>query len=348
MSPLPNPRGSAMLVALFALLLAGAVSAALAELGRLSVQRARIGRDGTRTWFLAEAGLAETLAAIEPGSHFNASLITYPGPLPEAGAPGSLAIELSDDIDDDPHDPLRDANGRIELRIAAFGSPPVRRRLEAVLERDFDALFPGAATLVGDVGALASGFALDGRDSNVASGCTTGTTRADRFGLAIPLAAPLPALDHPGQVSGRDAFPSIGRVSLTDLTSLAGSDAADRLVPGPLPETLGDSPTPRFSLVDGDALVSGDTRGAGVLYVSGRLTVSGSLEFSGIVVGAGGVEVTSNGHLVVCGALWAAGSPALTAHGSGNIRVASDAIRAAGRLAPLPARARATAVTELF
>lgn len=344
----PNAAGSAVLVALFGLLLAGMMAAALAELGRLSLQRARIGRDGVGAWFLAEAGLAETIAEIEPASHFNDLLAAAPGPLAESGAPGRYAIAVSDDVDDDPDDPTHDANGRVWLRLAAFGPPPIRRRLEAVLERDFDALFPGAVTLAGDLGELAVGFSLDGRDADAASGCTTGTSRPDRFGLAIPRESALPPLELPERINGRYPLPSIGRVSPADLTSLATSEAADRLVPGPLPSLLGDAASPRFSLVGGDALATGETTGGGLLYVSGRLVVSGSFVFTGVVVAAGGIEVTSSGHLDICGGVWAAGSPALATHGSGSIRVASDTIRTAARLAPLPARARAGAIAERF
>lgn len=344
----PNAAGSAVLVALFGLLLAGVTAAALAELGRLSLQRARIGRDGVATWFLAEAGLAETIAEIAPGSHFSELLAAAPGPLVESGVPGHYAIAVFDDLDDDPADPAHDANGRVWLRLAAFGPPPTRRRLEAVLERDLDALFPGAATLAGDLGELAVGFSLDGRDADAASGCTTGTSRPDRFGLAIPRESLLPPLELPARINGREPLPSIGRVSPPDLTSLATSETADRLVAGPLPAMLGHATIPRFSLVDGDALATGETNGGGLLYVSGRLVVSGSLVFTGIVVAAGGIEVTSSGHLGICGAAWAAGSPALAAHGSGSIRVASETIRTAARLAPLPALARAVAIAERF
>jgi len=343
-----NRNGSALLVALFALLLAGALSAALAELARLSVERARMDRDGVRTWFLAEAGLAETIASIEPGSHFDAPLTAQPGPLAETGAPGSHTVAFSDDVDDSPNDPLHDINGRVWLRLAAFGSPPIRRRLEALLERDLDALFPGAVTIAGDIGTMPEGIALDGRDFDVASGCTITTTRAARLGLAIPLTAPIPAIDHPEQINGMGGFPSIARASPANLTSLASGTDADRFVSGPLPETLGTASSPRFTLVEGEALVSGDTTGGGALYVGGRLTVSGSLEFTGVVAVGEGIEVTSGGRLVVCGAVWAAGSPALTGLGTGSIHAASDAIRTAGRVAALPARPRAKAIRELF
>ncbi len=71
-------RGAALVVAIMILLLAGIAAAALAELGRLAAARARLGRDGTRAWFLAEAGLADVVAAFEPATTFTAALGAEP------------------------------------------------------------------------------------------------------------------------------------------------------------------------------------------------------------------------------------------------------------------------------
>ena len=339
--------GSAALAALFTLLLAGVVAAALAEGGRLALVRARIDRDGLRAWFLAEAGLADTVAALAPGSDFTEALAASSAPPAEEGAPWTYAAGFLDDGDESPDDPERDANGMVWLRISAFGPPPVRRRLEALVARDLDGLFPGAATLAGGVTELTEGFALDGRDFLAESACTMGADGQIRAGLALPEGSALPAIGRPEQIAGRGDLPSIAAVTPPDLTPLGARPEATRRPAGGLPPVLGGPATPAFTVVDGNAIADGTTTGEGVLYVSGRLEVAGTLAFTGVLAAAGGVLVTSTGNLLVCGALWAAGDPALEAHGAGYVRASAGALRAAARVAPLPARARVIATAEI-
>jgi hypothetical protein len=330
------------------LALAGAAAAALAELGRLAVLRARLDRDGVRAWFLAEAGLADTIAALEPGRDFSDRLTAPTVPPAEPAAPWTYVSSFADDADDDPDDPVHDSNEQVLLRVTAGGPPPVRRRLQAVVGRSPDPFFPGALTLAGGVRELTGDFRLDGRDSLMDTGCVMEGSGNARAGLALPEGAALPALDHPEWITGRGGTPSVARVAGPDLSGLENAPQAPRQPAGPLASELGSTAEPRFTLVEGDAVVDGTTTGAGVLYATGRLRISGALAFTGVVAAAGGVELLTTGELAVCGALWAGGDPALTARGRGGVRASADGIRWAARFAALPARARVIAVRELF
>ena len=190
-------RGSALVVAMLLVALAGVVATALAELGRLAIARARVDRDGLRAWFVAEAGLTDTLAALPPAHRFTDALRTYrPGPA-AAGPPWSYAVALVDDADDHPNDPLSDVNARVTAKVTAFGPPPVRRRLEAVLGRRIDPTLPAAAMLDGEVRTLTPDFSLDGRDFDVGSGCLVATIERARSGLSVPEGTGLPMLARP-------------------------------------------------------------------------------------------------------------------------------------------------------
>jgi hypothetical protein len=342
-----DASGSALVSALLALALAGGAAALLAELARTTLARARVDRDAAQAWYLAEAGLADTVAAMAPGTTFTAALAARAGGSADPPA-GAYAAELRDDGDETPDDPGIDVNRRIVVRITAAGPAPVRRRLEAVVGREAAPFFPGAATLAGGVSNLTGDFRLDGRDGSMETGCTMPGNGRTRAGVSIPEAAFMPPLDHPEQVAGAGGTPSVTRRGPPDLTPLAGSNAAVRLAPSALPVSLGTTAAPQLTIVDDDVAIDGAVSGAGVLYTSGRLRITGTLDFTGVLAAAGGVEVTTTGTLHVCGALWAAGTPALDARGRGMVRASSDAIAWAARLAPLPARARVLAVRELF
>lgn len=140
--------------------------------------------------------------------------------------------------------------------------------------------------------------------------------------------------------------PSVRRGPAPDLTEVAAASSATRLAAGRLGATLGDTATPRFTIVNGDAGAETVTSGAGALYVTGRLRISGQLDFRGLVAAAGGVELVAGGTLRLCGGLWAGGSPALDARGTGFVRASAGALRAARAVAPLPALARVIATRE--
>ncbi len=339
-------KGSALLIAILLLALAGVVATALAELGRLALARAHADRDGMRAWFLAEAGLAETVAAIPAGHRFTASLRAAPPPVPATGGPWSYGVAFVDDGDEHPNDPTADVNARVMLRVSAYGPAPVRRRLEAVLGRRAEPLMPGAATLAGDLRTLTPDFPLDGRDFDVGSACTMETGESARDGLSLPEGAALPMLAGPEQVRGRSAPPSIVRGPAPDLGEVAAGPNATRVPAGALPAILGTLGDPRFTVVAGDAAADGAASGAGTLYVAGRLRVTGRLDFRGVVAAAGGIEIASGGRLEVCGGMWAAGAPALDARGGGFVRASRAALRLAATVAPLPAPVRVIATRE--
>jgi hypothetical protein len=341
-------RGSALVAALWAVTLAGVAAASLAELGRLAALRARLDRDGLRAWFLAEAGLAETVAAFPPGRDFDAELAALSGGDARPEGTWTWAALALDDPDDDPDDPLADANSLIQLRITAWGPFPVRRRLEALIGRNPEPFFPGAATLAGGGGTLAEDFVLDGRDYTMGSGCTVEAEGLLRAGLALPEGAPEPSIDRPGTILGAGGPPSVVRAPPPDLGPLGAETGGARVPGGSISGDLGTAGTPRLTIVEGDALVEDVVQGAGVLFATGRLRVEGILGFSGIVAAAGGVEVTDTGTLLVCGGLWAAGDPALEARGAGTVRASAEALRAAATVARLPARPRVVAMRELL
>ncbi len=343
---LHDSRGSALVIAILALALAGAGAALLADLARTATTRARLDRDGSRAWFLAEAGLTDTVAGLAPGTTFTGALAR-----PASAAtplPGAYVAELRDDPDDHPDDPRVDVNARILVRVTAAGPEPVRRRLEAVIGREPTPFLPGAATLAGSVSNLTGDFRLDGHDWAVDTGCTMSGLGLTRAGLALPPSAGMPALSDPARIDGSSGMPSITRRSAPDLTPISASAGAVHVAPSSIPSALGTASLPQLTIVDGDAIIDGTTTGAGVLYATGHLRVSGRLDFAGVVAAAGGVEATASGEICVCGALWAAGEPALDLRGRGYVRVSSDAIAKATRLAALPARARVLAVRELF
>lgn len=341
-----DASGSALVSALLALALAAGTAALLAELGRTSVVRARIDRDAVQAWYLAEAGLADTVAGMGPGTSFTDVLARRAAAAEPAA--GTYVAELRDDADDSPDDRAVDTNQRIVVRVTAAGPGPVRRRLEAVVGREAAPFFPGATTLAGDVSNLTGDFRLDGRDGAMDTGCAMPGRGPTRAGVSIPESAVMPPLDHPEQIIGSGGMPSVTRRRPPDLSTLAASTTAVRLAPAAVPISLGTTSAPQFTVVDGDVAIDGVVSGAGVLYASGRLRVSGTLDFTGVLAAAGGVEIANAGTMRVCGALWAAGAPALDARGSGTIRASGDAIAWAARLAPLPARARVLAARELF
>jgi hypothetical protein len=339
--------GSALVAALLAMALAGGAAVVFAELARTTLVRARVDRDGVTAWYVAEAGLAETVAGLQAGGTFSADLASHAG-APPAAAAGGYAVTFADDRDETPDNPLVDRNQRIVVRIGAAGPAPVQRRLEAVVGREPEPFLPGAAILAGGVSNLTGDFRLDGHDGAMETGCTMAGSGRMRAGISLPESAAVPALDHPEQVAGVGGIPSVTRERAPDLTSLATSPGAVQLAPGSLPASLGTSTAPQLSVVAGDTSIDGAVSGAGILYASGRVRITGTLDFTGIVAAAGGVEVATGAQLRVCGALWAAGTPALDARGGGIVRTSADAIAMAGRLAPLPARARVVAARELF
>jgi len=331
--------GSALVVAILAVALAGAIAAALADLGRLALARDRVERAGVRAWFLAEGGLAETVAALAPGRAFDEALAAPPA----GGGPGGVWTWAAALRDDDDGDPSADANERIVATVTARGPAPVRRRLEAMIGREPRPYLPAAAVLLGDVRNLTRDFRLDGRDFDVTSGCTIGGEAGARAGLAIPEDADLPAAEAAEAIAG-----GVRHLIGPDLTPLADDAAAELRAGGALAGALGDVAAPRFTVVAGDAWIESPATGAGLLYVTGRLSVRSALAFTGVVAAAAGVEVTAGAALDVCGALWAAGAPALDARGAGSIRASAGAIALAHRLAPLPARADVLAARELL
>jgi hypothetical protein len=340
----PSP-GSALIVALFMLALASAGAAMLAELGRRTVVRTRLDRDGVRVWFLAEAGLADTIATLPVGTDFTDRVSGSSAPVPPDW---QYAAEIRDDVDESPNDPTRDANRRVIVRITARGTGVVRRRLEAVVGRAPEPFFPGAVTLAGGVRELAGDFLLDGRDAAMGTGCTMSGTGQARAGLSLADAAALPVVTHPEWITGTGIAPSISAGAIPDLTSLAQAQGGAHRSAGPVGGALGSIAVPELTIVDGDAVVDGSVTGAGLLYVTGRLRIDGALAFTGVVAAGGGVDVTATGSLAVCGGLWAAGTDALDLHGSTSVRASAEAIRRASDLASLPARARVIAVRELF
>jgi hypothetical protein len=335
-------KGSALVVAILLIALASVVATGLTELGRLAVRRARVDRDGVRAWFVAEAALADAVAAVPTGHQFTALLRAHRGSPPAAGSSWTSAVGFVDDADDHPNDALTDVNARVMLRVNAFGSPPVRRRLEAVLGRAVDPDLPGAVTSTGEIRALTPDFSLDGRDFDVGGGCTMSTGLAGRAGLSLPVGAGLPVLAV-NQVQGT---PGVLRGPAPDLSEVAAATTATRLGAGSLGAALGDVTTPRFTIVNGDASVDAASSGVGALYVAGRLRVLGQLDFRGLVAAAGGVELAAGGTLRVCGGLWVGGVPALDARGSGFVRASTTTLRSARAIAPLPALARVIATRE--
>ena len=335
-------KGSALLIAILLIALAGVVAAGLAELGRLAIGRARVDRDGVRAWFVAEAALTDAVAAIPAGHQFSALLRASPGPPPAAGPPWTSAVGFVDDADDHPNDPLTDVNARVMLNVNAFGAPPVRRRLSAVLVRSPDPFLPAAVTSAGEIRTLTPDFLLDGRDFAVGGGCTMSTGLAPRAGLSLPEGAGMPILAG-GQVQGT---PTVLRGPAPDFAEVAAATTATRIPAGLLGAVLGDAVTPRFTIVNGDADASAATSGVGALYVTGRLRVTGQLDFRGLLAAAGGIEVAPGGALRVCGGLWASGTPALDARGGGFVHASTAALRTARTVAPLPAPARIVATRE--
>ncbi|MEO7436251.1 MAG: hypothetical protein ABI080_12280, partial [Candidatus Binatia bacterium] len=216
-----NDRGSALVIAILLMALAGILATSLAELGRLTIDRARVSRDGARAWFLAEAGLAETVAELPAGRAFTTALRDHPAPVAASGAAWTYAIGFLDDADDRPDDRTADVNARVTLRVSAFGPAPVRRRLEAVIGRNIDPIVPGALTSNGDARTLTPEFLLDGRDFDMSSRCTLASSAAPRAGLALPDGATLPLLADPEQIRGRGDAPSITREPAPDFDEVA-------------------------------------------------------------------------------------------------------------------------------
>jgi len=343
-----NARGSALVIAILLVALAGILATGLAELGRLTIGRARVSRDGTRAWFLAEAGLAETVAALPAGRAFTTALRDHPAPVAASGAAWTWAVAFLDDADDHPDDRTADVNARVTLRVSAFGPAPVRRRLEAVIGRKVDPIAPGALTTNGDTRTLTPEFLLDGRDFDMSSRCTLAGSAAPRPGLALPDGATLPLLADPEQIRGLGAAPSLTREPAPDFDEVATAPGATHLAGGALAATLGADATPRFTVVDGDATADTVTSGAGTLYVAGRLRVTGRLAFTGMVAAAGGIELAPGATLEICGGAWAGGAPAVDARGTGFVRASAAALRLAASVAPLPAAARVIAARETF
>ncbi len=336
-----NTNGSALVAAILALALGGAVATALSEVARLSVVRGRLQEQGIRAWFLAEAGLAEAVAAIPPGRSFDAALAV---PARSGGAaPWTWTGTFSDDTDDMPNDRATDTNERVILAVEASGPAPVRRRLSAVVGREPEPFLPGTATLGGGVRELARDFLLDGRDFDMDSRCTRAGDGPPRAGLALINEAPLSLID-PAQVVGGTRRTGL----VPDLTTLAHDPTATPHAAGALTGPLGHHDAPRFTVVHGDAVAASPISGAGLLYVDGRLSIRRALDFTGVLAAAEGIEVTAEGSLTVCGAIWAGGDPALAVRGRGALRRSAEAIRTAHRLSPLPARAKVHATRELF
>jgi hypothetical protein len=337
-------RGSALVVALCVLALAGAAAASLAELGRSALVRARLGRDGVRAWILAETGLADAVHGIAPAPDFDGELGR---PATDPAGPWTAGLRFVDDADEMPRDPAADANARILLQLTALGTSPVRRRLEAVLGRAEDPFFPGAASLRGDVAVTTSDFHLDGRDWLVGAGCMSEGSERARAGLALPESAAVGPLPRPDQVVGTGAPPSIVRNAIPDLAALADAAVGLRVPAGALAGAYGTAAEPQLTVVEGAAGVPAAASAYGVLMTTGRLRVDGTLVVTGVLAAAGGVEVAPGGSLAVCGGLWADGDPALHAAGVTSVRRSGAALRLAARLAPLPARATVLAVREI-
>jgi hypothetical protein len=130
------------------------------------------------------------------------------------------------------------------------------------------------------------------------------------------------------------------------LAEVAAAAGATHLPAGALAPALGDATTPRFTIVDGDAVADAAIGGAGVLYVAGRLRVTGRLDFTGLLAAAGGIETAPGSTLQICGGAVATGANALEAGGGGFVRASAEALRLAATLAPIPAPARVIAVRE--
>lgn len=339
-------RGSALVVAILMLALAGVVATTLAELGRRTLVRARLDRDGTRAGYVAEGGIAETVARMPAGWSFTEILRDGPAHPAATGDPWTYTVGFADDADETPRDDTSDRNARVILRVSAFGPAPIRRRFEAVIGREADPTVPGALTLEGNLAGLTPEFLLDGRDFDMSSGCTLVADGAPRPGLVLSDGFGLPVLASPEQVRGSGTAPSVARDDAPSFAEVADAEHAEEVGAGSLATTLGDGATPRFVRVDGDALVEGDTTGAGTLWVAGRLRVTGRLAYRGLVGAANGIEVAPGASLEICGGTWAAGTPAFDAHGAGFVRASRAALRLAATVAPLPAAARVLAVRE--
>lgn len=339
-------RGAALVIAIMILLLAGVTAMALGELGRLAMTRARLDRDGARAWFLAEAGLADTVAALPAGTSYTASLARGTSRV-DAGDRWGYATTFLDDHDETPDDPAIDRNARVRLRVVATGPAPVRRRLEALLGRASLPFWPAAVVLTGGVNELTQAFTVDGRDYVMSDACESTGPGRERFALALPSGARRP-LAQIGQLLGHGSDPSMIALEDLSLESLAHAAGATHRARGALAGAFGTSALPAFSIVDGDATVDGSVTGAGVLFIDGRLEITGRIDFTGVLAARAGVTVGDVGTLFVCGGLWAGSDPALAVRGHGRVRGSDEALLTAMRVVPLPAAPRVVAVRELF
>ena len=341
-------KGSALVVAILLIALAGVLTTTLTDLGRLALRRARLDRDGVRAWFVAEAGLAETAATLPAGHAFTDALRAAPAPPAPAGAPWTYALGFLDDGDEHPNDATTDVNARVILRVNAFG-PGARPAPSRGRPRPPCRPAPARGPHVGR------------RRPDPDCRFSAGWPRLrheqrlhDRGSGRIPAPAcrsrtepGCPCSRAPSRSSAAATSPSIERHAAPVLRrgrERRGTRAIWR--PGSLAPSLGTVASPRFVVVDGDAVADAATSGAGALFVAGRLRVSGRLAFTGSLAAAGGIEVAPGASLEVCGGVFAAGPSAFDARGTGFVRASSTALRMAATLAPLPARARVLAVRE--
>ncbi len=95
-APRRRDAGTALVAALIAMALAGGAAVLFAELARTTLVRARVDRDGVAAWYLAETGLAETVAALTAGSAFSTDLAAHAG-TPPAPVAGAYAATFTDD-----------------------------------------------------------------------------------------------------------------------------------------------------------------------------------------------------------------------------------------------------------
>jgi hypothetical protein len=303
-----SEEGSAIVATAVAVVLCGALSAAVLTINTGREKEAMTDLASMRALNLAESGADWGICQIR----INHGVVPVGAVTQTVAGEGKFELQYvqgdDDDLDNNGDGVVDDAGEHDFAKLVSTGtSGGISRSVEVVMRKAIETpAFDGAVQINVEVPILdlnGNSFIVDGREHFLDG--TLDPDRPAKYGVSSPaniadVTAQIPAMNA-DQFLGLGGLPSVGQVAAIDLDKLVDQamQAAGTLIqPGTHANMLLGTPTESGVVVaycGGDLHLSGGSGGAGILCVDGDLNISGGFEWVGIVLVRGAVRITGGG-----------------------------------------------------
>ena len=301
-------RGSAIVALLVAVVVCGALSAAVLTTNSSRNREALSEVAAERAFQLAEAGSDWAVAQLRirsgvvPTSNFSQTIVGV----------GSFTIRYSqgnaNGLDDDGDGTVDNAGESTYASMRSTGTAGgISRTVQVIMRKAIEfPTFDASVQINVEAPVLdlsGNAFTISGSE-HLLDGTVDGT-RAAKYGVSSPAAVSVLLSQVPSgrinRVTGLGADPSLGTSPAIDLNRLveqATAAASVLIAPGTHSNMSLGTATPGGTVVayaNGDVHLTGNGGGAGVLVVDGDLRISGGFEWVGIVLVRGRVTMVGGG-----------------------------------------------------